>query len=107
MEPVEFRDMVYAVSVCEEKSFSRAAERCFITQPSLSKSVKKLENNIGFALFDRGSSPVEVTRDGQNVIGYFRQMPGSPLPVPERLDYLRPLLFLHLPPAPGGVRFPT
>lgn len=74
MEPIEYRDMVYAVAVCEEKSFSRAAERCFVTQPSLSKSIKKLESNIGFVLFDRGSSPVEVTRDGQSVIGYFRQM---------------------------------
>lgn len=74
MELVEFRDMIYAVAVYEEKSFSRAAERCFVSQPSLSKSVKRLENNLGFPLFDRSASPVTATLDGKNVIAYFQRM---------------------------------
>jgi len=74
MEPVEFRDMIYAVAVYEEKSFSRAAERCFISQPSLSRAVKKIENNLGCVIFDRGSAPVEATPDGKNIIAYFQKM---------------------------------
>lgn len=74
MEPVGFRDMVYVISVYEEKSFSRAAERCFISQPSLSKAVKKIENNLGCVIFDRGSTPVEVTPDGKTIISYFQKM---------------------------------
>lgn len=43
MEPIEFRDMAYVMAVYEERSFSRAAERCYISQPALSKMVKRVE----------------------------------------------------------------
>lgn len=43
METIEIRDIQYVLAVCEEGSFSRAAERCYISQPALSKIVKKVE----------------------------------------------------------------
>ena len=55
MEPVEVRDMLYILGVCEERSFSRAAEKYYISQPALSKIVKRVEGNLGAQIFDRSS----------------------------------------------------
>ena len=74
MDPIEFRDMTYVMVVYEERSFSRAAERCYISQPALSKVVKKVEKLLGFEIFDRGSSPLKVTPEGESVIEYFLKM---------------------------------
>lgn len=74
MEAVEFRDMVYVLSVYEEKSFSRAAEKCYISQPALSKVVKKVERNLGVTVFDRGSFPLKLTPEGENIIAHFKRM---------------------------------
>lgn len=74
MEPVEVRDMLHILAVCEERSFSRAAEKYYITQPALSKSVKRVEGNIGTQIFDRGSVPLKVTPEGEVFVEYFRKM---------------------------------
>lgn len=74
MEPVEFRDMLYVLAVYEEGSFSRAAEKCYISQPALSKIVKKVEGNLGVLIFDRGSFPLKVTAEGENFIEYFQRI---------------------------------
>lgn len=47
MEPVEFRDMEYVMAVHEEQSFSGAARKHFISQPVLSRVVRKVERNLG------------------------------------------------------------
>ena len=44
-------ELRYVVAVADERNFSRAAERCFVSQPSLSASVKKLEEELGARLF--------------------------------------------------------
>lgn len=74
MEPVEVRDMLYILAVCEERSFSRAAEKYYITQPALSKIVKRVEGNLGTQIFDRGSVPLKVTPEGEVFVEYFRKM---------------------------------
>lgn len=74
MEPVEFRDMAYVMAVYEERSFSRAAEKHFISQPALSKVVRKVERNLGVTIFDRGSFPLKVTAEGVQILDYFKQM---------------------------------
>ena len=74
MEPVEVRDMLYILAVCEERSFSRAAEKCYISQPALSKIVKRVEGNLGAQIFDRGSVPLKVTVEGEVFVDYFRRM---------------------------------
>ena len=50
MEPVEFRDMEYVMAVHEEQSFSGAARKHFISQPVLSRVVRKVERNLGVTL---------------------------------------------------------
>lgn len=55
----------YVLAVAEERSFSKAAKRLFVTQPSLSKFIINLETTLGVTLFDRSSSPITVTEAGR------------------------------------------
>ncbi|NMW85304.1 LysR family transcriptional regulator [Peptoniphilus sp. AGMB00490] len=54
----------YILKIYEEKSFSRAAQKLFITQPALSIAVKKIESNLGAPIFNRGKYPIEPTEVG-------------------------------------------
>ena len=56
------------LKVCETGSFSGAAERCFVTQPSLSMQIKALEDELGVVLLDRSKKPVIPTDAGNVVI---------------------------------------
>ncbi|WP_157067696.1 LysR family transcriptional regulator [Desulfosarcina cetonica] len=58
----------YLVAVDRYGSFSKAAEHCFITQPTLSMQIQKLEGELGVALFDRSKKPVQTTPIGRRVI---------------------------------------
>ena len=60
------KDLVYAVY--QERSFSKAAQKLFIAQPSLSLIIKKLEEKIGTPLFDRTTKPIGLTEAGQEYI---------------------------------------
>ena len=55
----------YIYEVYREKSFSKAAQNLYISQPSLSARVKKVEKEIGFPLFDRSTSPLQLTEVGE------------------------------------------
>lgn len=76
MEPVELKEIMYVLAVCEEKSFSRAAEKHYISQPGLSKIVKRTEQKLGVKLFVRGSAPLSLTPEGENIIALFQRMYG-------------------------------
>ena len=52
-----FQGMHYIYEVYKERSFSKAAQNLYISQPSLSAAVKKIENRIGAPLFDRSTAP--------------------------------------------------
>ena len=60
--------MEYVYTVYEEKSFSRAAKKLFMTQPALSAAVKKVESTLGLPIFDRSHSPLRLTDAGQAYI---------------------------------------
>lgn len=62
---MEFRQYKYVLKVAEEKSFSLAAKKLYISQPSLSQLIIKLEEKIGFPLFDRSASPLRLTYIGE------------------------------------------
>lgn len=66
-----YREFVYAVY--QEQSFSKAAQKLFISQPSLSAAVKKAEEAVGVPLFDRTVKPVRLTEAGQQYIEAVRQ----------------------------------
>jgi len=61
-------ELRYIVALAREKHFGRAAEKCFVAQPTLSVAVKKLEDELGVILFERGQSEVSVTPAGAPII---------------------------------------
>ena len=63
-----FNSMNYVYEVYKERSFSKAAANLYISQPSLSATVKKVEERIGSPIFDRSVSPIQLTDCGQHSI---------------------------------------
>lgn len=61
-------ELRYIVTLAQERHFGRAAERCFVSQPTLSVAVKKLEEELGVALFERSKSTVQVTPLGEKIV---------------------------------------
>jgi len=61
-------ELRYIVAVARERHFGRAAETCFVSQPTLSVAVKKLEEELGLQLFERGPGEVSVTPTGQKIV---------------------------------------
>lgn len=61
-------ELRYIVAVARERHFGRAAEACFVSQPTLSVAVKKLEDELGVQLFERGPAEVTVTPAGTRVV---------------------------------------
>ena len=63
----------YLLAVANHGSFSQAAEKCFVTQPSLSMQVKNLEEELGVILLDRSKKPVIPTEAGTLVLNQARE----------------------------------
>ncbi|MFE8071318.1 hydrogen peroxide-inducible genes activator [Marinobacteraceae bacterium S3BR75-40.1] len=61
-------ELRYIVTLAREKHFGRAAERCHVSQPTLSVAVRKLEDELGIALFERSKSSIRITEIGQRVV---------------------------------------
>jgi len=67
-------ELRYIVAVAQEQHFGRAAERCHVSQPTLSIAVKKLEEELGVALFERSKQGVLPTPLGQRIVAMANQM---------------------------------
>ena len=61
-------ELRYIVAVAQEHHFGRAAQRCFVSQPTLSIAIKKLEEELGVALFDRSSNEIRPTDAGLRIL---------------------------------------
>lgn len=72
--PYTLRQLQYAIAVAEELSFRRAAQRCRVSQPSLSAQIAQLEAALGVPLFERGSRRVLVTLAGRDIVDRARRM---------------------------------
>ena len=66
--PVTLTQLEYIVAVERFKSFQKAAEACFVTQPTLSQQIQKVENLLGVMIFDRSKQPVVPTPVGEKII---------------------------------------
>jgi LysR family transcriptional regulator, hydrogen peroxide-inducible genes activator len=65
---MNIRQYEYILAVAELKSFGLAADKCFITQSTLSTMVGKFEEEIGIKVFDRTSKPITITKEGEAII---------------------------------------
>ncbi len=61
-------ELRYVVAVAREKHFGRAAQACFVSQPTLSVAIRKLEEELGIVLFERGPGEIAITPVGLRVV---------------------------------------
>lgn len=66
---MNLRDLRYLVAVAEHRHFGRAAEACFVSQPTLSTQIKKLEDELGVMLIERTNRQVMLTPVGERIVG--------------------------------------
>jgi LysR family transcriptional regulator, hydrogen peroxide-inducible genes activator len=71
---VEIHQIKYFLAVCEELSFTRAAKRCNVAQPSLSAAIQRLEKELGGRLFVRAVTGVQLTHLGRAVRPHFKKI---------------------------------
>jgi LysR family hydrogen peroxide-inducible transcriptional activator len=58
----------YVLAVAEHKNFTLAAEKCFVTQPTLSMQIQKIEEELEIQIFDRTKKPIQLTEIGQKIV---------------------------------------
>jgi LysR family hydrogen peroxide-inducible transcriptional activator len=58
----------YILAVAEHKNFTNAAEKCFVTQPTLSMQIQKVEEELGVQIFDRTKKPIQLTDIGEKIV---------------------------------------
>lgn len=61
-------ELRYIIALAEEKHFGHAAQKCFVSQPTLSIAVKKIEQSLGVTIFERSKTKVLLTEVGQQII---------------------------------------
>ena len=71
---MNLRDLKYLVALADTRHFGRAAERCFVSQPTLSGQIKKLEQELGVILFERSKRSVEITSSGESIVAQARHV---------------------------------
>ncbi len=69
---MNLRDLKYILAVADTRHFGRAADRCFVSQPTLSGQIKKLEDELGVVIFERTNRSVEVTDVGETILAHAR-----------------------------------
>ena len=71
---MDFNQIRYFLALAQTLNFTRAAERCFVSQPALTQAIKRLEDELGGELITRDGRSSELTSLGQNLRGYFEQI---------------------------------
>ncbi len=70
---MELQQLKYFMALCDRGSFTRAADHCAITQPALTRAIKKLEEELGGTLFERDASGTQLSRFGRSVRPFLEQ----------------------------------
>jgi DNA-binding transcriptional LysR family regulator len=68
------KQLYYAVTIAETGSITEASKKLFLAQPSLTASIRELEKEYGVTIFTRGKKGIEVTKEGEEFLGYARQV---------------------------------
>ncbi|WP_274474320.1 LysR substrate-binding domain-containing protein [Mangrovimonas aestuarii] len=66
--------LYYVLAVAEHQNFTKAAEKCFVTQPTLSMQIQKLEDELDILIFDRSKKPIELTEVGKKIVNQARNI---------------------------------
>ncbi|HUI60260.1 MAG TPA: LysR substrate-binding domain-containing protein [Steroidobacteraceae bacterium] len=74
MTDIKLKDLRYLVAVADSRHFGRAAERCFVSQPTLSAQLKKLEDYLGVQLIERHPRNVTLTEAGEQIVARARRI---------------------------------
>jgi LysR family hydrogen peroxide-inducible transcriptional activator len=102
-QPMNLRDLQYLVALAEHRHFGRAAEACFVSQPTLSTQIKKLEDELGVPLVERTPRKVLLTEIGRDIAIRARDVLSG-------VEQIRAVARRTLDPESGTVRlgiFPT
>ena len=94
---MNLRDLEYLVALADTCHFGHAAERCCVSQPTLSGQLRKLEEELGVILFERTKRSVEITPPGEAIVVHARR-------VLEQADALRQVAQSHQDPLAGPLR---
>src|SRR2546421_4053703 len=71
---LKLKDLRYLVAVADNRHFGRAAARCFVSQPTLSAQLKKLEQDLGVQLIERAPNNVALTPAGEQIVARARHI---------------------------------
>ena len=71
---LKLKDLRYLVAVADQRHFGRAAAQCFVSQPTLSAQVKKLEESLGVQLIERAPNNVTLTEAGEQIVARARRI---------------------------------
>src|SRR5512146_2635608 len=97
MADIKLKDLRYLVAVADTRHFGRAAERCFVSQPTLSAQLKKLEQYLGVQLIERQPNNVSLTDAGEQIVARARR-------ILEASDEVVTLARAHRDPLAGRLR---
>jgi len=94
---MNLRDIKYILALAETRHFGRAAERTFVSQPTLSGQIRKLEHELGVTIFERTNRSVEITPTGQLILQHARLLM-------EQADAIEQVARAHQDPLAGPLR---
>jgi LysR family hydrogen peroxide-inducible transcriptional activator len=100
---MNLRDLKYLVALADLRHFGKAADACFVSQPTLSTQIRKLEEELGVALVERAPRKVMLTAAGQDVVQRARRIVGE-------VEQMREAARRSMDPESGSLRlgvFPT
>ena len=86
---MNLRDLEYLIAVDDERHFHRAAERCFVSQPTLSGQLKKLEQELGVLLVERTNRQVSMTEAGQAIVRHARSVMAEVSAIKDAANYFQ------------------
>ena len=77
----------YVLAVAEHKNFTLAAEKCFVTQPTLSMQIQKIEEELNVLIFDRSKKPIQLTDIGQKIVNQAKNIVNEARKIKDIVEY--------------------
>ena len=77
----------YVLAVAEHKNFTLAAEKCFVTQPTLSMQIQKIEEELNVLIFDRSKKPIQLTAIGLKIVNQAKNIVNEAGKIKDIVEY--------------------